>query len=224
MKAVNLIPKESRRGPSEFSVGTVGPAHFVIGIGAILVVLVLLHVLASNTVNNRKATLAAVQTQVAQEQAVAARLQVYTNYVEAAQAREQQIREIADSRFAWQRSFDQLAHVIPATTSLISLGATTSGAAAVGSAATTSGAAAVGSAATPVFTLSGCADTRNQDGVATLIRHLSAMSGVSNVDFQSSTRTPGCGNSFALSIDFNPLTPVSSTTGTSTVETSGSGR
>jgi len=212
MKAVNLIPKESRRGPSEFSVGTVGPAHFVIGIGAILVVLVLLHVLASNTVNNRKATLAAVQTQVAQEQAVAARLQVYTNYVEAAQAREQQIREIADSRFAWQRSFDQLAHVIPATTSLISLGATTSGA------------AAVGSAATPVFTLSGCADTRNQDGVATLIRHLSAMSGVSNVDFQSSTRTPGCGNSFALSIDFNPLTPVSSTTGTSTVETSGSGR
>jgi Tfp pilus assembly protein PilN len=218
MKAVNLIPKESRRDPSQFSVGTVGPAHFVIGIGAILVLLVLLHVLASNTVNDRKATLAAVQTQVAQEQVVAARLQVYTSYVEAAQAREQQIREIADSRFAWQRSFDQLAHVIPATTSLISLSATTSGAAAVSS--TPSAAAA----STPVFTLSGCADTRNQDGVATLIRHLSAMTGVSGVDFESSTRTPGCGNSFALAIDFNSLTPVSSTTGASTSETSGSGR
>jgi Tfp pilus assembly protein PilN len=207
MKAVNLIPKESRRGPSEFSVGTLGPAHFVVGIGAILVVLVLLHVLATNTVNDRKATLAAVQAQVAQEQAVAARLQVYTSYVEAAQAREQQIREIADSRFPWQRSFDQLAHVIPATTSLTSLSATTSGTAAVTSDTTAAAASA------PVFTLQGCADTRNQDGVATLIRHLSGITGVSDVDFASSTRTSDCGNSFSLSIDFNSSAPATSGSG-----------
>jgi len=214
MKAVNLIPKESRRGPSEFSVGTLGPAHFVVGIGAILVILVLLHVLGGNTVNDRKAQLAAVQAQVSQEQAVAARLQVYTSYVQAAEAREEQIREIADSRFPWERSFDQLAHVLPATTSLSTLSATTSGAA-VSTLAV--------AAAAPVFTLSGCADTHNQDGVATLMRHLSAMTDVTDVNFASSTRAPICGNSFSLSIDFASPTPAG-TASVSTTGTSGSTR
>jgi Tfp pilus assembly protein PilN len=218
MKAVNLIPKESRRGPSEFRVGTVGPGHFVIGIGGLLVVLVLLHVLAANSVKEHKVTLAAVQAQVAQEQAVAARLRVYTSYVEAAQAREQGIRDIADSRFSWQRSFDQLSHAIPATTTLTSLDATTAGTGALNPGSTTA------PTGIPVFTLQGCADTRNQDGVATLMRHLGAITDVSTIAFSTSTRLGGdCpGNNFQLSIDFRSPTP--GTTSGAARGTSGSTR
>jgi Tfp pilus assembly protein PilN len=219
MKAVNLIPKDSRRDSSDFSVGTLGPAHFVIGLGAVLVVLVLMHVLTANTVKDRKATLAAVNTQVVQEQATAAKLAVYTAYITQAEAREQQVLAIANSRFPWRRSFDQLAHVIPATTSLTSLSASTAGA----SGSTTPAATSTANQSVPVFTLSGCADTRDQDGVAALIRRLHAITGVTSVNFESSTRTPDCGNSFSLSIVFKaillPGTAAAPTTTTSTTTT-----
>jgi Tfp pilus assembly protein PilN len=219
MKAVNLIPKDSRRDASDFSVGTLGPAHLVIGLGAILVVLMLMHVLTANTVKDRRATLAALSAQVVQEQSTASRLQVYTAYIEQIEAREQQVMAIADSRFAWRRSFDQLAHVIPPTTSLSSLSATTSGA----SVATSSAASASASESVPTFSLDGCADTRNQDGVATLIRRLHAIDGVTSVNFESSTRAADCGNSFSLLIVFKALGLPAPAATTATTTTAGSG-
>jgi Tfp pilus assembly protein PilN len=223
MKAVNLIPAGSRRSKSSISVGTVGPGHFLVALLAIVVVLVLIRVLTDNTINDRKATLAAVQTQVATEQAAAARLTVYTQFVQAAEQREAAVRAIAEARFPWMRSFDQLGHVMPATTSLKTLTATIAG-----SAPPSGAAAATVPVAVPTFTLDGCADTRNMDGVATLIRRLRQLSGATTVGFQNSARQPQCGNQFNLIVAFKPLPgtaapaaapATSTTTGTTTSTT-----
>jgi Tfp pilus assembly protein PilN len=220
MKAVNLVPKDARGGRGSSSRGGagrvgfngLGPAHVVVGVLVIVVGLILLRVLANNDVNNQKATLAAVQTQVATEQADASKLSVYTSFVQAAQQREDQVREIAEQRFPWQRILDQLSRVMPATTSLTSLSASTNGS--PGTASTSAG-TAVTSAAGPTFSLAGCADTRNQNGVATLLRRLQVLSDVTNVGFQSSSRQASCGNSFNLTLSF--AEPGTSTAATSSV-------
>ena len=222
MRAVNLVPAEARRGrgggggarPSLPSLNALGPAHLLVGVLVIAVVLVFMRVLADNNVNDRKATLAAVQSQVATEQAQAARLSQFSSFVQSAQAREAQVRQVAEERFPWQRTLDQISRVMPASTSLTSLSATTLATAA------TVGAAAGGG---PSFTLAGCADTPNQNGVATLLRRLQALSGVDNVGFQSSTRQANCGNSFNLVLSFGAagLSTPSAATSTAAVAPTG---
>jgi Tfp pilus assembly protein PilN len=115
--------------------------------------------------------------------------------VQAAQAKRQQVQEIAEQRFPWKRSLDQISHVLPASTSLSSLSASTTAPAATGASTTTP-------AAGPTFSLAGCADTPNQNGTATLLRRLTMLTGVSNVAFENSTRSASCGNSFTLSLSF----------------------
>jgi Tfp pilus assembly protein PilN len=204
MRAVNLVPKDARRsrggatGSSRtpFGVNSLGAPHAVVAVLVIVIALIALRVLADNDVKNKQATLAAVNGQVATEQAEASRLSVYTSFVQAAQAREEQVREIAEQRFPWERSLDQLSRVMPATTSLSSLSASTAG-----STSATTGTVGTG----PTFNLSGCAATPNQNGVATLLRRLRALNGVTNVGFQSSTRG-SCGgtsgNTFGLVLSF----------------------
>jgi Tfp pilus assembly protein PilN len=208
MKAVNLIPHDSRRDRSAgLSVGSLGPSHLVIALLVVVVGLTLLRVLAGNTVNDRKATLAALQSRVATEQASAQRLSTYIGFVQAAQQREAAVKAIADSRFPWQRSFDQLARALPSTTSLTSLSATT----------------AAGSLSTgPTFALSGCADTANQNGIATVLRRLRALSGSPQIGFENSTRQTNCGNSFSLSIVYGASgTPSGTSSGTASSATAG---
>jgi Tfp pilus assembly protein PilN len=201
MKAVNLVPADARRsrttGSTRPSLSTsgFGPAGFVVVLMVIVVALIVLRVLSDNDVNNKKVTLAAAQAQVAAEQAEANKLQVYVTFVQAAQAKRQQVQEIAEQRFPWKRSLDQISHVLPASTSLSSLSASTTAPAATGASTTTP-------AAGPTFSLAGCADTPNQNGTATLLRRLTMLTGVSNVAFENSTRSASCGNSFTLSLSF----------------------
>lgn len=201
MRAVNLVPEDQRRrrrnstgGANRLSMESIGPSQIVLAVLVILIALIALHVRADNHLKDQKATLAAAQAQVVTEQAQASRLDVYTSFVQAAQQREDQVRQIAQQRFPWQRTLDQLSHVLPATTSLTSLSATTSGLA--------SGVSTATSAGVPTFTLAGCADTPSQTGTATVLRRLRALSGVTSVGFQSSTRVASCGNSFALTLGF----------------------
>lgn len=222
MRAVNLVPADARRGrgagggrrPSLPAADALGPAHLIVAVLVIAVVIVFMRVLADNQVNDRKATLAAVQSQVATEQAQAARLSQFTSFVQSAQAREAQVRQVAQQRFPWQRTLDQISRVMPASTSLTSLNATT---------AASTPAAGTGGGGGPSFTLAGCADTPNQNGVATLLRRLQALSGVNNVGFQSSTRQASCGNSFNLVLNFGTagLAAPGAATATSAVAPSG---
>jgi Tfp pilus assembly protein PilN len=179
----------------------------------IVVALIVLRVLSDNDVNNKKVTLAAAQAQVATEQAEANKLEVYVSFVQAAQAKRQQVQEIAAQRFPWKRSLDQISHVLPASTSLSSLSASTAAPAATGSSTTTTT-----PAAGPTFSLAGCADTPNQNGTATLLRRLTMLTGVSNVAFENSTRTASCGNSFTLSLSFKApgTSSASAATGSTT--------
>jgi Tfp pilus assembly protein PilN len=214
MKAVNLLPADARRsrtasgGRAGFSTSGFGPAGFVVVLLLVVVALILLRVLSDNDVNNKKATLAAAQAQVAAEQAEAAKLTVYVNFIAMAQAQKQQVQEIAEQRFPWRRTLDQISHVLPASTSLTSLGAST----AAPTTTSTAGATVSG----PTFSLAGCADTPNQNGVATLLRRLTVLTGVSNVGFENSTRTVSCGNSFSLVLSFAAPGTGATTTGSTT--------
>ena len=207
MKAVNLVPREARRsrggvkpGAGGISVDSVGPAHFVIGALVIAIALLLLGVLAQNTANDKKATLAALRAQVLTEQAEAAKFATYTGFVQAAQQRETQVREVAEQRFPWERTLNQISRVMPATTYLSSLSATT---------ASTTSTTGTTSVAGPTITLAGCTATQNMNGVATLLRRLRYLSGVESVGFQNAAREHDCqsdstdGSSFSLTLGFN---------------------
>ena len=211
MKAVNLIPKDTRR--RQVSVGTLDlkPASLLVAALAIVAILSAARVLVGNTVNDREATLAMASERVEATQAAITHLAQYTAALSAAQGRATAIRDLADSRFDWQRSFTQLSRVLPDGTWLKSLAATTSGAPSGGSTTSTSTSSAVSGTATgPTFTLAGCANTANQDGTATVMRRLQAITGVTSVSLTSSTRTKHCGSSFDVTVDF-----AAATTGTS---------
>ena len=231
MKAVNLVPHDVRRsrgtaagGINSLSLESLGAAHLLVGALAIVALLVLLRVVADNGLNDKKATLAAVQSQVTTEQARAPQYATFSSFVQAAQEREAQVRDITEQRFPWQRTLDQISELMPASTSLSNLSATTSGTAASPTsdttASTTSG--TTGASVTssgPSFTLTGCADTPNQNGVATLLRRLQHLSGVADVGFQSSTRAATCGNEFSIDLSFGASSGVAAkgTSGTSAV-------
>jgi Tfp pilus assembly protein PilN len=207
MRAVNLVPEDARRRGAargsgrRLSLDSLGFAHFIVGVLAIVALLVLLRVVAENGVNDKKATLAAVQSQVTVEQSRLSQYSTFTSFVQAAEQREAQVREIAAQRFPWQRTLDQISVLMPASTSLTNLSATTSGATASStSTGSTAGAGSVSSG--PSFTLTGCANTPNQNGVATLLRRLQHLSGVTGVGFQSSSRAASCGNQFSLNLSF----------------------
>jgi Tfp pilus assembly protein PilN len=208
MRAVNLIPSDARRDRGPVAAGqSLGPMHVLVAVAAIAVVLVLLRVLADNTASSRQATLGALRTQVALVQAQEARLTAFTAFIRSGEQRVSEIRTLADARFPWQRSLTQLSHLLPRSTSLKSLTASTS-----------TGSASTGGAAAPTFNLIGCANTPNQDGVATVMRRLRALTGAAAVTFTSSTRTSGCGDSFNISVVFGALpgtAGVSTATGAS---------
>ncbi len=234
MKAVNLIPSDSRRIRSSSPRALATPAFAVIFALAVAVALVTVYVLTSNTVSERQATVASLQQQVVQEQAQVARLGSYAQFVQLAQARAATVRVIAQTRFNWHAALADLSKVVPANTSLQSLlgtvapGVTVSGAGGVaGSGASTSGLRSAISV--PAFEMRGC--TKTQDDVARLMSRLRVMPGVTRVTLADSVKSGGqsigtvssssgagvngCGNnapSFDLVVFFSPLPQVPATT------------
>jgi Tfp pilus assembly protein PilN len=237
MRAVNLIPADSRgrgsnRGPST---GMQVPVYVLLGFLAAAVALVTVYVLTNNSIATRKATLASLQTQVAQEQAAAARLGEFTKFSQLAQTRIGTVRAIAAARFDWHAAMSDLSKVVPANTSLQTVvGTVVPGATAGGSGAT----GLRGAISAPAFELSGC--TRTQDDVARLISQLRLINGVTRVSFNNSQEAPasasggsggsqGCGANaptFSLVVFFEPVanagpsgvTSVGSTTSTGGVK------
>jgi Tfp pilus assembly protein PilN len=186
MRAVNLIPVDSRgrsRGPST---GMQVPVYLLLGVLAAAVALVTVYVLTGNSISSRQATLASLQSQVAQEQAAAARLGEFTKFSQLAQSRIGTVQSIAAARFDWHSALADLAKVVPANTTLQSVvGTVVPGASSGGSAGGGGGGTGLRSAiAAPAFELSGC--TANQDAVARLMSQLRLINGVTRVSFSSS--------------------------------------
>ena len=184
MRAVNLIPAESRRGGVSPSIGKLGPGHAVLGILLIALVFVTLYVVTSNTISDRTAHLASVKQQVAQIQAEAAQLTSYEQFEKLAQERATTVRQIAATRFDWHAALSDLSKVVPANTSLQSLSATVS--AGTGASGGAAGGSVRGDINAPAFQLKGC--TGSQDEVAQLMSRLRLINGVTRVTLEDSAK------------------------------------
>ncbi len=207
MKAVNLIPRDARRGGVTPSLGRLGASHLLIGLLAVAVAMVTLYVLSNNTVNQRKAQLANLNAQVSRMQAQVARLQAYEKFEKLAQAREATVQQIASGRFDWQGALTDLSKVVPPKTVLESLVATVSPNSTTGGGG--SSGTVRGDITAPAFSLKGC--TGSQDEVAQLMSRLRVINGVSRVTLEDSSVAPtgasaGCaGPSFDMVVFFQPL-------------------
>jgi Tfp pilus assembly protein PilN len=223
VKAVNLIPPDSRRGTRAGGGLGVSPAYVVLGVLGLALVFVVLYVVTANSVSDRKAKLASVRAQLTAQQAEAARLSSYVQFEQLAQTRVQTVREIASARFDWYGALSDLSKVVPANTSLQSLTATVAPGAGVSGGSSSS---LRGDIAVPAFELIGC--TQNQDDVARLMSRLRLINGVTRVTLGSSQKSGsgastsgissaagGCGSNapaFDLVVFFKPL-PAAGPTG-----------
>jgi Tfp pilus assembly protein PilN len=185
MRAVNLIPSDARRGGSGDIRSLRGPGSAVVGLLGVVLILVTLYVLASNSVSQRTAQLASLQQQVTQAQAEAAQLNGYTQFAKLAQARVQTVKEIASGRFNWQQALSDLSRVVPANTSLSSLAATVNPGA--GTAGGSSSGSLRGAISAPAFELQGC--TATQDDVARLMSRLRLIRGVTRVTLSHAVKS-----------------------------------
>ena len=219
MRAVNLIPADSRgrsssRGPST---GMQVPVYVLLGFLAAAVALVTMYVLTNNTITSRKAEVASLKTQVAQEQAAANRLGEFSKFSSLAQTRVGTVNSIASARFDWHTALVNLSKVVPADTTLQSIvGTVVPGASSGGSGASSPLRADI---VAPAFDLTGC--TANQDDVARLMSRLRLINGVTRVAFTNSqasgaSSSGGSGGSqqgcaanapvFSLTVFFTPVT------------------
>ncbi len=262
MRAVNLIPAEQRKGGA-IGRRSQGVAFAVLGLLAGAALLTFLYGSASHQLESRKAEAAALTNQAQQVQAQAAQLSSYTSFIQMREQRLQAISQLIGSRFDWSATMYELSRVLPANISLSSLqgtigsatataspsaaapaapaaGATasTTSATAAGSTTSATAAAPVTSAtppgATPTFTLSGCGGS--QIAVAQMLVRLRLVSGVSNVNLQSSARSGSGGGgsggsggtcpaddpSFTAQVSFQPL-PAPPSSSAATLEASSSG-
>src|SRR5947209_14149906 len=184
--------------------------------------MVVIAVLESNTVSDRRAKLATVKSALAAEQVLAGRLASYQRFAQLAQARAETVRQIVTGRFDWKASLSDLSKVVPSNTSLQSLIASVSPTSSSGSSAGSSLRSAISA---PAFDITGC--TKTQDDVARLMSRLRTMNGVTRVTLQTSSKqagsqsgvsttagapaaAAGCvnGPSFHLVVFFTPLPTV----------------
>jgi Tfp pilus assembly protein PilN len=220
MRAVNLIPAESRgsSGSRSPSTGMQIPVYVLLGFLAAAVALVTIYVLTNNSIAARTAKLGNLKTEVAQEQAAVSRLGEFTKFAQLAQTRISTVRSIAAARFDWHAALSDLSKVVPANVTLGSVvgtvvpGATTGGSGAAGAGAVRTAISA------PAFELSGC--TRSQDDVAKFMSQLRLINGVTRVTISDSQMSStasapspggssqGCGAnapSFDLVVFFSPV-------------------
>jgi len=230
MRAVNLLPKEARRGGAP-SFSQLGAAHVLIGLLAIALAVVTFAVLESNTISSRKAQLVNLKQQDSELQSQITRLNTYTQFEKLAQARAATVRQLASTRFDWHAALSDLSRVVPANTSLQSVVATVAPGSSVGGGSGGGGGATGnvrGDINAPAFELKGC--TASQDDVARLMSRLRLINSVSRVTLEdsakatgqsgtsvsSSSSSGGCptsGPTFDMVVFFQPLTSGAGTLG-----------
>jgi Tfp pilus assembly protein PilN len=233
MRAINLLPKEARRGGMAPSLNQLGPSHLLIGLLAIALAVVTFAVLEGNTISSRKAQLASLKQQEVALQSQITRLNTYTQFEKLAQSRDATVRQLAATRFDWHAALSDLSKVVPANTSLQSLVATVAPGTSISGSTTGSSAGGNvrGDLAAPAFELRGC--TASHDDVARLMSRLRLINNVSRVTLEDSTKqsagqsgtsvsgssASGCragGPTFDMVVFFQPLSSGAGTVGATT--------
>jgi hypothetical protein len=224
MRAVNLIPTDSRTGSAPGAGRSGGGAYAVLAVLGGLAILALLYGMAHHQISSRKAQAATLSARAQRAQAEAGQLAPYTSFIALRQQRMQAVSDLVDARFDWAHAFHELGRVLPRHATLVSLdgtvGATqpgsstpaapssspaaassTSAASSAGGASGTAAGATVTSAtppgSVPTFTLSGCATSQQE--VALTLTRLRLIDGVSEVTLQSSTKSGASGAAAASS-------------------------
>jgi len=239
VKAVNLIPADSKRGaPGRPSSIPQLPALALFALLAIALAFVTVYVLTSNKISERRSAIATTQTELVQAQAEAAQLNDYTQFAKLAAARVVTIEQIAATRFDWHAALVDLSKVVPSNASLQTLLATISPDASAGASSGSSsgaGSALRGDISAPAIEITGC--TKTQDDVARLMSRLRLINGVTRVTLadsakQAATQTgssvgesgaaQGCGAnapSFDLVVFFTALPGASATSSAQSAST-----
>jgi len=183
MRPVNLIPPEQRRG--DHGQLRTGPLVYVV-LGALALVLigVTMLVLTDNRISDSKAEVATLKREDAAAQAEAVKLAAYTQFRTLAEQRIATVRELADSRFDWERVMRELALVLPSNVWLTSLDASATSSTSLGGEGGGGGAAMRGAIAGPALVLAGCAT--GQEAVAEFVTALKDIDGVTRVGLESS--------------------------------------
>jgi Tfp pilus assembly protein PilN len=250
MRAVNLIPSDSRGGLSPVVARSGGAAYAVLAVLGGLAVLALLYGIAHHQVSSRRAQIATLTAKAQRAQAEAGQLAPYTNFIALREQRTHAVSDLVDARFDWAHAFHELGRVLPHDASINSLdgtvgasgpGGTTAAAAPAATATSAAAGASAGPAvasatppgSVPTFTLSGCATSQKQ--VALTLTRLRLIDGVSEVTLQSSTKPAtssgtaaaagsceGGDPAFTIQVTFAGL-PSSATIGSATKLTSQSG-
>jgi Tfp pilus assembly protein PilN len=184
MRPVNLIPPEERRG--ENTPLRTGPAAYgVIGILVLALIAIFMVVTTGNKISERENQLASLEAREAAARAAAEGLAPYAQFAEMAQARDQTVTSLAQSRFDWERVLRELALVITDDVWLTSTTGTVTPDVALEGATTISLRASVPG---PALELVGCGSS--QDAVAEFVAALEDIDGVTRVGLASSERDP----------------------------------
>ncbi|HEX5619274.1 MAG TPA: PilN domain-containing protein [Solirubrobacteraceae bacterium] len=187
MKAINLLPPDSRGLPKSGAPKVAAAPEEPAGIGAFVLLGALAlcvaafaaYVLTTNTVKDRQAQLDAVTVQAQTVAQRAAELKPYADFQQMAETRIQTVKDLAASRFDWEQALRDISRAIPADVTLTSLDGSISSDA--GGSSTVRGAIAA-----PAIELQGC--TRSQTQVATLLSRLRSVDGVTRVTLQKSVK------------------------------------
>jgi Tfp pilus assembly protein PilN len=183
VKAVNLVPKDYRRGRLAGRSGEIFSYALIGGLAAVLLAVVAV-VLTGNNVSDNKAELAKLQQQFDDAQTEASALAPYTNFATVAQTRIATVSSLAQSRFDWERVMRELSQTIPADVWLTKLTGTV-----VPDVTLDNGAslASRGSITGPALEIEGCG--AGQDAVAKFVAALQDIDGVTRVGVQSSDKS-----------------------------------
>jgi len=206
MRAVNLIPSDSRPGATPGVGRSGGTAYAVLAVIGGLAILALLYGIANHQISDRRSQAADLSARAQHAETEAAQLAPYTSFIALREQRMQAVSDLVDARFDWAHAFHELGRVLPRAASISSLqgtvgsatpaaAATPAPAAAAATPGATPAAATVTSAtppgSVPIFTLSGCATSQAQ--VAHTLQRLRLIDGVSEVTLQSSTKPGAAG-------------------------------
>jgi Tfp pilus assembly protein PilN len=183
VKAVNLVPKDYRRGRLAGRGGEIF-SYALIGGLAVALLAVVAVVLTNNKVSDNKAEVAKLQQQLDEAQTEASALAPYANFASLAQARIATVSSLAQSRFDWERVMRELSQILPPDVWLTKLTGTV-----VPDVTLDNGVdiASRSSISGPALEIEGCGS--GQDAVAKFVAALQDIDGVTRVGVQSSDKS-----------------------------------
>jgi len=185
MRPVNLLPAKHR--PHAPSGSKSGSSYAVLGLLALLLVAAVTYVMESNKITQAKTDITTAEQKTAAAKARAEQLGPFANFAQIKEQRVASVRGLAESRFDWERTVRELAHILPEGVWLRDFDASLTGDDAASASAPAPGPGASATATpSPAIKLHGCAYKQPQ--VAILLVRLREMQGVKDVKLTDSTR------------------------------------